>query len=184
MSEKRSFEVYLITKVPFLSKFLWSTLLILALIIFLITLPLQLFSDYPREIKALYFMVLVPSFIKTILFYSCGLFVLVSGLYYNLKIKVKGFVVLGERSISLISKRMTFEMDTDKILKVYVFDPMNRHQIPKEKLELYFYLYKQVVKRVRLSDYSQSDLLVAKLFKYEQVKFEVFTESILPDNFE
>ncbi|CAN5516716.1 hypothetical protein BH10BAC1_BH10BAC1_14220 [soil metagenome] len=163
MADKRSFEVILIDKIPYLHSFFCALLIVSTLILFYVAASL-LSVRHQLEFKTADQMVLI-------FFYCFSFLLLVLPFYFFLRKKTKAVLVLNDDAIEVVSKKINYSITLNSIRHISIRDPQDSNGIEIRKLTLIITLHKNIVKRIRLVDYSQADVFANALYKYEGIKF-------------
>jgi len=152
-------------------------------IVDLFFLPVQ---DAPGEIQTVWFILVVPNVIKTAAFYSLVGFLIITPIWINFRLYKDAVLTFLPDAIFLKGKSILYTLPIDRIKKISCMDSTDANGFPKGKLTIYFLQkrrrkVKEWIVRVRLKDYSEIDLFMEHLIKYEGLEIKVYDTDITPD---
>ncbi|MEO5563839.1 MAG: hypothetical protein ABIR18_10400 [Chitinophagaceae bacterium] len=174
MPADTSFEVIVRRKVPYATSLLFHTLVVFSitlLIIYLFFLPAK---HAPDEMKAAYFILAVPEFVKNALLISGIGFLIILPLYLKIRLYRNASLTFHKELITLRGQRINIDIPINSILKVYCIDAKTISGELKYKLTVYFQQKNENTTRVRLKDYVESEKFMDQLMQYENINFSAY----------
>ncbi len=172
------FEVYVYKRIPYLTR----TLGIIAILLFLFVTfglaPLMPSKHHPDEMRILWFIALYPDKFKAALFLGIPTLLLFGFLYYKIRLKREAILSFEPDRIELRGKGWSKIFPSNKIRYFDCYDPYSRAGVAKEKFALHIKTWNGKVTIMNLKDYLQATRLVDILTVYEDVKLEVYAETL------
>lgn len=176
MSDKKTFEIYLIKKVPYLTNALMFLFFISA-VVFASLYPIAAGDYASPEMKTFY---LENITIIELLFgsaVSTGLFLL---LYFLVREKRKGLLIFNSDSLELMLKKEKLLFPFSEICKINCNDSENRHGMPNKRFTMTIETWKNKKIPVRLQHTSDLEKFINKLLSCDQLKID-YTSVALSD---
>lgn len=176
-----SFEVIVRKEIPFLNKFLFYLLTGCSIILFIIYFLFVSSDRQSTEMKTVYYILVIPEFVKKVLIISIIGLLITYPLYYKLRFYKSANLVLLPDVLNIVGKSINIVLPIKNISKVYCMDEKDRDGFPKGRLTFYFQQKrKESTLRIRLKDYAEVDTLMDQLTKYNQLNFNVYDFDISP----
>ena len=182
MQTDNSFNVVVRKRVPYITTFLFNLLMVFTIALLLLSIifvPTKYQSD---EMKVAYFILVIPDFVKNALMISGVGFLAILPLYTYLKLYKKATLTFLPDGILIDGEKIKFNITVDSISKVFCMDSKTLQGDSKHKLTLYFERKTDKTIRVRLKDYSQADVFMNQLMKYEGLNLQFYDFDINPES--
>jgi hypothetical protein len=173
------FDIYLFSRVPYLTRIFEIILILLVVFLTLSSLPLILTRKAGPEFQTLLFMTLYPQTLQIIMISCMSLFIIVIPIYIELKLKKNALIILLSDKIIITRKKQELLYPIETIKNIYCFDPQTREGLPKEKFTIAIESYNNKTIRTQLRNYADADKIVELLGKYENINLEIFPNNYL-----
>ena len=175
ISREDKFEVYVLKRIPYLTRILG----IVAILVFEFygLAPLMPSKNHSQEIGVLYFMTIYPDKLKAVFFLGIPTAVFVLFLYIKVRPKREAVLTFDTDKIELRGKGWSKAFPTNRIRYFNCYDPYTEDGFPEEKFTLEIRNWNGKGSLVNLKDYSQANRLVDILTVYDEVKLEVRTDT-------
>lgn len=173
--DKKTFEIYLIRKIPYVTKGLFVLFIIFA-VAFLIFIEFFSSKKYTPEILTFFIIETfsATSFIK-VLFGSVFSMVLLMYLYIWARYKTKGVILFNSNSFEILVKKETISIPFDNIRKIYCNDSEKRNGDPNPRFTLTIETWKNKKILVRIRNVSDIATFTDKILSYSnQLKIDYY----------
>ena len=135
MDSPNKFEILIRRKIPFLSSFLFQLILLFSLILFVLYLIMIPASNSPGEIKTVYFILVVPDWLK-VLSVCCGFgLIILIPLYYHARLHKSANLTFHKDHFAIAGKQINRVFPYTFIKKVFCNDLHNMFRKPKGILQ-------------------------------------------------
>jgi hypothetical protein len=168
MTDKKTFEIYFLKKIPYLTNGLLILFLLSAVILIFIYAGINNRKATP-EIMTFY---LIHTSIVKVLFvsaFSTGTFFI---LYLWAKLKKKGLIVFNADSFELLFKKEQMNFPISSIRTVWCNDSEDKNGEPNKKFTMTIDTWKDKKILVRLRNTEDISQFTSKLLSYDQLKIE------------
>ena len=175
MEDKKTFEISLIKKIPYLTS---GLLLLFCISFFCLTVLFGIFSDeYATPETNFYYLICMP--INSIILYFIVSLIITSFLYLLARFKRKGLIVFNNDSFELILKKERHSFLLPDIRRVYCNDSEDRNGSPNKKFTMTIETWKNKKILIRLQNPKKIKQFIDKLLSYDQIKIEYFSVTTL-----
>ncbi len=175
MQDKKTFEIFLIKKIPYLTS---GLLLLFCISFFCLTVLFGVFSDENATPEMKSFYLINTSTIK-FPFYFVLSFLITYFLYLLARFKRKGLIVFNNDSFELILKKERHSFLLPNIRRVYCNDSEDRNGNPNKKFTMTIETWKNKKLVIRLQNPKNIKQFIDKLLSYNQIKIEYFSVTTL-----
>lgn len=172
MADKKTFEIILIRKIPYITTGL-SIIFFFSFSFFLLYSKLFLAFPTSLETKLFYLFHLTPPFEYSFLILSI---IVLSFLFYLLaKFKRRGLIIFNPNSFELILKKERQLIPFSSVRRVYCNDSENKKNEPNKKFTMTIETWKNKKLLVRLQNTADINRFIDKLLSFDQLKIEHFS---------
>ena len=182
MQTENSFEVAIRKRIPYVTTFLFTLMMIFAIALILLSFVFTPTKYQSDEMKVAYFILVVPETIKYGLIISSIGFLITLPLYVYLRLYKKATLTFLPETIFITGQKINIEIPIERIKKVFCMDSKTPLGESKQKLTLYFERKADRTVRVRLKNYLQADEFINQLLKYENLNFKFYDFDVSPDS--
>ncbi|MCC6836894.1 MAG: hypothetical protein IT234_00010 [Bacteroidia bacterium] len=179
-SDSEIFDVYSYSKIPYLTRFLEILSIILVVFITLALLPLEFLNNSPHEVRSFIIRWLYPDILRHIVVVCVVIAAIILPLYFGVKRKRVAKLILKMDKIEIEGKNYKKIFPINSIKDLYIFDPQNQDGLPMEKFTIALYSAEGKPTRVQLKKYSDAEMIMNRLIKYEYLRIKAFSENYLP----
>ena len=174
--DKKTFEIYLIRKIPYLTKGLFVLFTISAVVFVLI---IELLSSKKFTPEILTFFIVTSgagiTFIK-IIYASIFSTVLLMYLYIWTRYRTKGVILFNPDSFDILLKKETTAIPFSNIRRIYCNDSEKRNGEPNNRFTMTIETWKNVNIIVRIRNVSEIPKFIDKILSYsDQLKIDYIT---------
>lgn len=179
MQADNSFEVVLSKKIPYLSAFLFSIIVIclIALVLFSLTFsPTKYQSD---EMKVAYYILVIPDWLKTVSAIAFIGLIITAPVYFSARLHNVALLTITDKEICIKSKQINIEISTSSVAKIYFNDLKNLLRQPKNKLQIVIQQKNKTTTSFLLKNYDDSETALAALSKITNAEFAFYDDKML-----
>ena len=119
---EKKFEIYLRRRVPFLSEGLWGIITLLFLILFLLYIVMLPTKNSPEEIATVYYLFIVPDWLKKASLIACIGLIVLGPLYFALRLNKAGYLVITPGTLQITVKGLSVVLPANEIKRIYFND--------------------------------------------------------------
>lgn len=184
METTTEFEIFIRRKMPFVSSFLYWTMIFFFAFLFVLYVVMYpaIRSQSSSEMQAAYYILVVPVALKTLSSYSFIGLLIVVPLYYRARLHKSAILRFNESSLYIIGKKISIDIPKRRITKVYLNDLKNSFGEPKEKLQVVIQQNSYKNTTFRLKDYEQGGELIEALSTLENVELAGYEKEMVGDH--
>lgn len=184
MDTPKEFEILIRRKMPFVSGFLYGTIIFFFTFLFMLYVVMYpaIHSKSSPEMQTAYYILVVPDALKTLSSYSFIGLLIVVPLYYRARLHKPAILRFDETSLHINGKNMSLDIPKQRIRKVYCNDLKNAFGEPKKKLQVVIQQNAYKNTTFRLKDYEQGGELIDALGTLEKVELAGYEKEMVGDH--
>jgi hypothetical protein len=154
---QKTFKILLRRRVPLLSEALWQVMMVLMLVIFLFYLAMFPTRNSPDEIATVYYIFIIPEWLKKASLISLIGLIVSMPLYFILRINKRGLITISGQKLFIRSKGLNLEFHTEGIKRIYFNDLHTLSGEPKNKLQIGIQMKNDMTILFRLVNYQKAE---------------------------
>lgn len=184
MDIHKEFEILVRRKMPFMSSFLYGTMIFFFAFLFLLYIVMYpaIHSQSSSEMQAAYYILVVPDVLKALSSYSfIGLLIIVP-LYYRARLHKPAILRFGENSIYVTGEKISIEISKCRISKVFFNDLKDVFGKPKEKIQVVIQQNGYKKTTFRLKHYEQGGEIIDALGSLKNIELAGYEKEMAGDH--
>jgi hypothetical protein len=184
MDTSKEFEVLIRRKMPFVSTFLYGTMIFFLAFLFMLYVVMypEIHSKSSSEMQAAYYILVVPDALKRLSSYSfIGLLVVVP-LYYRARLHKPAILRFDGNNLFIRGQEISVEIPKSRIKKVYCNDLKNAFGEPKEKLQVVIEQHAFKKTTFRLKNYEEGGELIDTFGALDNVVLAGYDREMVGDH--
>jgi hypothetical protein len=181
MEADKSFEITLKRAVPVITKLLLLLMMVLAFFLILWDIVMAPTRSASQEMSAVYFMLVVPGWLKATLLVSGAGFFVIAPLYYLVRIRVRAVLTFRQDEIDIVAGKERITIPHRLIVKVFCNDVQSLQGIPKGQLQIVLF-QKMMVTTFRLRNYMEAEEFMSAFALIPDIPFYFYTMAALEDD--
>jgi hypothetical protein len=181
MEADKSFEITLRRAVPVVTKLLLLLLTVLGVILILGDIIMAPTRSASLEMSTVYFMLVVPGWLKLTLLVSGAGVIVFAPMYYLIRIRVRAVLAFRQDEIEIVSDRERITIPHKRIFKVFCNDVQNMRGIFKGQLQIVIF-QKTMVSTFRLRNYVEAEEFVSAFALIPDIPFYFYNMAAPEDD--
>jgi hypothetical protein len=184
MDTPKEFEILIRRKMPFVSSFLYGTMISFFAFLFLLYVLMYpaIHSQSSPEMQTAYYILVVPEALKTLSSYSFIGLLIVVPLYYRARLHKPAILCFEENSLCITGEKISINIPKRRIKKVYCNDLKNAFGESKEKMQVVIQQNGYKNTTFRLKDYERAGELIDELGTLENVQLAGYEKEMVGDH--
>lgn len=184
MDTPKEFEILIRRKMPFVSSFLYGTMIFFFAFLFLLYVIMYpaVHSQSSSEMQTAYYVLVVPDALKTLSSYSFIGLLIVVPLYYRARLHKPAILRFEVNNLLITGERIDIDIPKQRIKKVYCNDLKNAFGEPKEKMQVVIQQNAYKNTTFRLKDYEQGGELIDVFGTLENVELAGYEKEMVGDH--
>lgn len=182
MQPQISYDVIVRRKVPYFTTFFLYLFGIFCIVLYLFSLIFLPVEHSSEEMQAAFYIMVIPDFLKKVPGISIIGFFISSILYSDARFYRKAILTFYTDKILINGKRIKEVIPVSEIKRAYCMD--SNEEATNEKLTIYLEHNNDMLTRIRLKYFVQSDDFMDKLLQYKNIDFKTYDFDADPDPFD